>query len=164
MKEEIFKKQYAEEQDRLHAPVELIALTKKRVAAERETSPNKRTKIIKYMPAAAALLFISLCVFWQAGIGNEKSSGEPGIYLGSADAENGTWNEDIQISHVSVLPVEFGKETAWTEEIEGRQVWFAVTSNGTYLAAYKEEDYVVVDSGDTDKNSFIIYMQHLLAQ
>lgn len=164
MKEEIFKEQYAEEQNRMHAPAELIALTKKRVAAEKETPKNNRTKIIKYMSAAAALFLISLCVFWQAGFRNEKSSDEPKIYMGSADADNGAAQENILISHASVLPVEFGKETAWVEEIEGRQVWFAVTSKGTYLAAYKEEDYVIVDSGETDKSGFIIYMRHMLAQ
>ena len=61
MKEENLKKQYAEELDGLHAPAELIALTKKRVAAQQETPKNKKLSIIKYLPAAAALLFISLC-------------------------------------------------------------------------------------------------------
>ncbi len=164
MKEENLKKQYAEELDGLHAPAELIALTKKRVAAQQETPKNKKLSIIKYLPAAAALLFISLCIFWQAGFRNEKSSGEPGIYMGSVNADNASLKDDILISHASVLPVEFGKETAWTEEIEGRQVWFAVTSKGNYMAAYKEEDYVIVESEEKDKNHFIIYMQHLLAQ
>lgn len=164
MKEEVFKEQYAEEQNRLHAPAKLIALTQKRMAAQQETPMIHKIKIVKYLPAAAALLLLSLCVFWQAGLRNEKSSDEPGIYMGSADAENASLKDDILISHVSVLPVEFGKDTAWSEEIEGRQVWFAVTSKGTYLAAYKEEDYVIVESGETDKNSFIIYMRQLLSR
>lgn len=164
MNEHFFKEQYTAETQKLHAPAELIEKTRQRAAEEqrRYAAIRKKRRIYRYAAAAAALLFLCIAAIPLTGILQKEAQQGTTIYLGSQGKEI-VLQEQVEIEHSYILPVEFTKNTAWEEEIAGVQVRFAVTDTDTCMAAFEEEKaYVIVRSQLTDREAFHSVMEQIL--
>lgn len=154
--------QYKTEISSLHAPKDLILQTKNKISLEKQKikATKKRKVYYAYAVAAAALLFVCLLAFPLKDTKQES----PKIYLGNQGSQI-YLGEQIEIMHMSILPLEFSQDTSWTEEIDDIQVIFAIGENNTYMAAFESESTYVVVKGDiTKKEDFKELMKQLLMQ
>lgn len=163
---EAYKKELAD----IHAPAELITLTKERAAAEeKKQKRHKRYKSV-YLPAAVAaavLLLVFSFPMWNR-ISEKKGQESVQPYLGSTEempksaGETEKPEEVMLLQKKTVLPMGFLKEDAWTEELEGTQVKF-VQEGDTCIAAYAEENgYMVVSMKTKDLDGFREAVRRLL--
>lgn len=165
MKEQEFTKQYKEELQTMHAPKDLIARTKK-MAAGKKRGRYRNTRYIAFATtAAAAVLF---CVLLLPGMLKTAEKGNEGtkIHLGKwEDGKELYLEEQVSLDRVMVLPLAFMSETAWSEEVFGVEVQFAIEEDESYTAAFWENDaYVVISSGITDKEEFRKMINTILSE
>lgn len=147
--------QYKDELRHMHAPAELVALTKEKAVAEEEKQKCQRRRRRMYLPAVAAAAFavviLSFPLWQKASLKGSETPLQP--YLGSA-ADMPKSGEGIVLQQTAVLPIAFMQENAWTEELEGIQVKFVQKDSG-YIAAFAgEAGYTVVSSKTEDLETF----------
>ena len=154
---------YKEELGQVHAPAELVALTKEKAEAEEGKQKRQRMRRKMYLPAVAAAAFavvvLSFPLWQKTSTKGLETPVQP--YLGSAADMPKSEGETVQ-QQTAVLPVEFLQEDAWTEELEGIQVKFVQKDSG-YIAAFGDEaGYTVVSSRTEDLEMFREDMRLLL--
>lgn len=146
---------YKEELRHVHAPAELVALAKEKAAAEEGKQKWQRLRGRMYLPVVAAAAFavvvLSFPLWQKASTKGLETPVQP--YLGSA-ADMPKSGEEIVLQQMTVLPVEFLQENAWTEELEGIQVKF-VQKDSSYIAAFAGgAGYTVISSKTEDLETF----------
>ncbi len=158
--------QYKTEINSLHAPNNLILQTKNKMSMEEQRliQKKKRKVYYGYAIAAAALLFVCLLAFPLTRQWTDTKQESPKIYLGNQGSQI-FLGEQIEIMHMSILPLEFTRDTSWTEAINDYQVIFAIGDNNTYMAAFESENtYVVVKGEMTKKEDFKEIIKQMLKQ
>ncbi|MGN1147006.1 MAG: hypothetical protein ACI4TB_01200 [Lachnospiraceae bacterium] len=163
MKEEEYIDSFKKETDSLHAPADLIALTKKRTATEQlrlQAEKKRKKKLYYFITAAAALLF--LCVVTVPLWNINQAGTENNLYLGSYETEQDS-KEGIAVEKVAILPMDFAGTEVETVEINGIEILLTTDGNGGYMAAYKENDsmdnhYVLISSDEKDKDIFLEFL------
>ncbi|HKM34352.1 MAG TPA: hypothetical protein VJY54_06385 [Lachnospiraceae bacterium] len=170
MREQEWKDTLKEEMNVVHAPDKLIELTKQKVADEEHKLESIRSKKLRisywingYTAVAAIfVLFIILSSFIDNRIDLKQQEGTK-ILLGTNNGQEFYLNEQVEIEHTAVLPVEFAQKDIWEEEIEDTKVLFCRTDEGYYLATYEEEDaYVIVRSKEKDKEKMKLIIVNIL--
>ena len=146
---------YKEELGQVHAPAELVALTKEKAEAEEGKQKRQRMRRKMYLPAVAAAAFavvlLSFPLWQKTPTKGTTTPVQP--YLGST-ADMPKDGDETVLQQTAVLPVDFLQEDAWTEELEGIQVKFVQKDNG-YIAAFADEaGYTVVSSRAEDLETF----------
>lgn len=163
MKEEEYIDSFKKETDSLHAPADLIARTKERVAMEEQrlqAEKKRKQKVYYFITAAAALLFVCIVTvpFW----GLKQAGMEQNLHLGSYETKQDS-EEGIVFEKVAILPMNFAGAEVETVKINSMEVLLTTDGNGGYMAAYKENDsaedtYVLISSDETDKDTFLDFL------
>lgn len=155
--------QYKEEWKHIHAPAELVALTKEKAAMEEEKQRRRKMYRRRYLPAAAAVFAVVLLSFplWKRETGTKSQIPLP-PYLGSTE-EAPKPEEEVVLQQMTVLPMEFLQENAWTEELEGVPVKW-VQKDGSYIAAFADEKGYTVVSMKTEDWEVLKEQVRLLLQ
>ena len=147
--------QYKKELGHVHAPAELVALTKEKAAEKEERQKRQRRRREMYLPAvAAAAVAVAVLRFplWRKA--PEKGSQEPlQPYLGSA-VDTPEKEEEIVVQQTAVLPVEFLQENVWEEDLEGVQVKFVEKDRVCIAVFAGETGYIVVRKETEDLETF----------
>lgn len=165
MKDEKYKEKYKEEQDSIHAPSDLIALTKKRAAREEKKIQRKRRQRYYYTAAAAAILVICILAFPLYGRPDAGKENQTKPYLGQQDGRESYPDGQLTIERTAILPMEFTKEDVWEEEIEGVPVKFTIVKNGMWMAVFEEEkSYVLVTAAEMEKEEFQTGIKRILEE
>ena len=170
LNDEELKEAIQKDQNEVHAPSELIAVTKKKIAeAEKYDKVNHERKSlihkITYIVSACAAILILFVL--STGLSNleffaHQQNGTE-LRLGNHNDENVFLDDEIEIEKTKVLPIEFQNTVTETLQINHFEVKITCDDNGYYMAVYEEEmNYIVLRSKEDEKEKFILIITKIL--
>ena len=169
MKEQEWGDELKRELNAIHAPQELIHLTKQKTLKEKQRIDRmKSTKSrfiygISGLGAVAAIFVLVILSSFYMSRSNAYDDIGTKLLLGEKNGQEIYLYDQVEIERTSVLPMEYMQGDVWEEEIEN--ILFKLTCNkdGYFMAAYEEDStYIIIYSKEKDMNKFIAILNDML--